>query len=548
MDHSRGLVMPLTPSRPYFSSLHQHSPRPPEREVGALARGEIMTREGIIRQAGFMAEYTHQPQRQAAWLVGLAACTGNDAATPFLMDQALAMGLAVEDAAHLAVFSDSRVAAKHLTTRGVDWADQMIVPHQGKSGAPSPRIDAPVEVFMEHAIDPARAAQRYDTSIRLVSALDVGLSLASIHPGRTSGFLQGVIETGVDPQSRVVSDALGLASGTVSVLSLLIANCSWGLARQCMQSPLSPATRDEALLACAMLHQHLEENHREDRMEWEFVVGQLRLQGANVDAVFEFRNDVAERLHGYVGPRDSRRYGTARQWFLDGVLCQPVLDSGKWQPWFCPLPLPDSASQAHPPAHEYWCEWFNHAWFRNPNATSENPSASRLMGQLLDADAVDPSRARDVLDLAVETCAADCPALFDALLSTPGLDLVGNFSRSQFTELLRAALGAIDGEPWAETLNEDAIERIWRHPRLNAMTALLNAEDAQLFTQQVAPFLAMLDKLWPAQAPIEDLMATRPPKSTRTSEEDQALALSLDAAMCGFEQGVAPSNRPRRSL
>lgn len=539
--------MPSRQSRPYFPPRTAYPNMPAMREVDALTRGEMWTRQGLVQQAGFAAEYTKNPQRQAAWLVGLAACTANDDSTQPLLAQAIAMGLPLEDAAQLAVFSYSHFAAKALGQMGVDWTRQMILPRHGRMGGPSPRMDAPVEVFMESALDPQRADQRYCTEIQPVLALDEALSSvhASLHG---DGFLQGISELGIDGQSRVPTQALGLKSGKACLLSLAIANRAWPLARQWMSRPLEPSVRDEALLACAMLHEHIDETHADDRREWEFVVGQLVLQGARADAQFEFRQDVADALNGYGSCREDRRRATPRQWFLRGALGQPTLDNQKWQPWLCPQPLPRQGGAGAPRGVDYWCEWFNLAWMRVPDSAHGNPSAEGIMRWLLQNDPVAPEKARDVLDMAIEGCGRGCPALLDSLLDPPPMELAGSVGRADFLGLLRDALGLEDGDEWTAALSQKCIGRIWRHPRLAALQSLLRPEDAAHFASQIDVFRAQLDELWPQQAPVMDLMSPSPRPRTRTVQEDQALSMALVSAIAGFERGVSPSTRSRRTL
>ena len=265
--------MPILHTRPYFTPKIDTPQDPVLRDVGAVARGELWTRQGLIRQAGYLGEYTKDPKRQAAWLIGLAGCVANDDSTPVLMGQAIEQGLPLEDAAHMAVFSDSRAAAIALARMGVDWSTQLIMPYQDKLAGPSAQMDQPVEVFMEHAIDPSRA-RRYETIIRPMAALDVAL-LITQSDKRTSGFLQGVVDAGVDPQALVPTHALGLASSQAKLLSMAIANRAWPLVKQWMQQPLAQGTLDEALLACAMVHKSCKDDAVQDRLEWEFVVGNL---------------------------------------------------------------------------------------------------------------------------------------------------------------------------------------------------------------------------------------------------------------------------------
>lgn len=541
-------------NRPYFPPSLAQSFRPgarsdddapAARDIEGLALGEHWTTEGILSQARFLADYSADPKRHAAWLLALSACTANDQTTHEDMARAIDRGLTIEDASRIAVLTNSGAGAVALASLGVDWSTQRILPQVPRFANDAGVLDQPSQALIEHYMDPNRAKARYQTSATPVLAVEVALRHRSATMVRANGFLHGVLQSGLGLDTPIKTHALGLQSGHAKWLSTCIANRAINLVLPFVDDRLHQDTIDEALLACAMSYEFISQADDVKKM-WKLADRLLEL-GADRDRLFSFSPAAMEAL----GENPEVSVSSARQWFIHGALLQgETADVEKARG---PLPLPPAPGTS-------WGQWglqaVHEVW---TSGQTGDPHNQALLVDLLDHDPVPQEQFNQALSTGLSDMAhtnhAITPMSLDACLASKKFDLLGgSMSPADFSSMIKQLVDANDTWPVAaqpeKAVTREMAIRLWRHPRLTRLTALLTQDDRARFQSNIAPFLSALESCFPASEDAKgSSLRVDDIKRHRQAPANQAAAqLAFSDFLVAFESDLSPKPRARRTL
>lgn len=518
-----------------------------------LSLGEHWTTQGLLDQARFLVDYSSDPKRHAAWLMALSACTANDETTGNDLSLAIDRGLALDEAARIAVFSNSGAAAIALAARGVDWSTQKILPIVARFANDPAIADQPNQALIEHAMRPAHAAGRYQTIVEPVLAIEVALRWHRAFFERTPGFLEGIVQAGVALDTRINTHALGLESGSAALLSLCIANRALDFITPRVDGSLDQDTLDEALLACAMTCGLAT---GEGTKEFEVLVGKLEKLGANRDRSFQFSPIALEALDVLPGmdmPEGSPPAGSAsaRQWFTHTALLNQ--DIGEQDITWMLGPRPFRGAPG-------WGRWALLAYEAQMEDKPAPPVAHELLVGLLDCDPMPADAFRQLLRIASinvsDSRHATGPVLLDACLASRHFDAMkGQVPVSGFMDMIKDVFEIPKDWPKRDipalAVSRGFAINIWRHPRLMRLAQVLPEEDLARFKQTLPLFLSALEVCFPATEDSQDpskLSFTDLKRHRAMPSNQEAAQLAFSDLMASLRHAISPSSRARRSL
>lgn len=493
-------------------------------EVLGGALGEMWTQDGILNQALFLGEYAKDRAYQSAWFLGVSACMSDDVHTLPRLKEAMVQGLRMDDACQIALSLNSEKGALALTHLGVDWSTQTLLPVPRRFSGDKGELAIPNGALIDaHIEGDTRASHRYRSYIEPVNALD----MAALH--QRSNFLQGIIEGGLDVHTRVSSLAMGLSSGTVGFLPLLIINGHWALVDGVLENhELDQSQLDESLLALSM-RKHIGfdgPNHQD-----QILLMRLMEMGASLDAVHQF-SDAAKKhiFNGIIEniDEDGDLVATARMWAISGIInCFPDHASEFFKIYIDHLP---DASSAMPSYRENkdasWTAWAL-------NETSGGWAGETKPKYIKDIMASEKPSERQIgvfIDCAVK---AATTGMFSKL------DIAAEFALPLYKEGLMdkdTFLGCIDYIANDEPCSSKARARFNDELKMDYMASLLTKDDAAHWKEASDNWFRML-RMFQDQTKL-------------SKEDDQALRMAYDTTIEVMKSPAvaAQSSRPRRTL
>lgn len=493
-------------------------------EVIGGALGEMWTQDGILKQALFLGDYAKDRAYQAAWVLGVSACMSNDAHTLPRLKDALVQGLRLDDACQIALSLNSEKGALALTHLGVDWKTQTVHPVPRRFSGDKGELSYPNGALIDaHIEGDDRASRRYRSYIEPVNVLD----MAALH--QKSNFLQGIIEGGLDVNARVPSLAIGLSSGTVGLLPLLIVNGHWPLVERILEDyTLDQPQLDESLLALSM-RKHIGfdgSNHQDEKLS-------LRLigMGASLDAVHQF-SDAAKKyiFNGIIENIDEGGdlVATARMWAISGVIKSgPHYVSEFMKPYIDDLPKASSAMPSYRENKDVsWTAWA----LNETSGVRFGETKPQYIQDIMTSEKPSDRQIGVFIDYAVK---AATNGVFEKL------DIAADFALPVYKEGLMSKdvfLGCIEDIANDEPCSSKARERFNDEVKMDYMASLLTKEDAAQWKEASSNWFKML-RMFKDQTKL-------------SKEDDQALRMAYDTTLEIMKSAhIAPqASRPRRSL
>jgi hypothetical protein len=299
---------------PLFEQGHSSFRSKQEITLRGVEMGINWTRQGILKQALYLAEYSGDRKNQSAWLLGLSGCVANDDSTIDWLVMARKAGLSDMDMARVAVHTNSIEGAKAMASMGVDWATHVMMRPMETWANDNQNMSQPNEALIEAMIDPDRARSRFSAILPLHSTLEMALL------SRKMKFLEGVLQAGLDPEMMIDTGTLGMLDNRASLLGCAAAHAGFEFITQAfrIKPKMSQETLDQMLLGVAMFLSQEHINKDEGKAMDKLAVKLLKL-GANPDREFDFGWDATVQLIDDY-PYDRKSKASTREWMtLAGI-------------------------------------------------------------------------------------------------------------------------------------------------------------------------------------------------------------------------------------